>query len=366
MNARTSTPRWTAPSLLALALALGAAGCHAQASSPAAAAAGDPAPLAVKTTTAEAQPWPRTLALTGTLAANRDSDVAADALGKVIATFVERGTFVKKGAPLVMLDRRGAALGQEQARAQAALAERQLAQADSECARADRLFAGGAIHQAEHDRARTACEAARLQAAAAGAGARLAQKTLGDAVVRAPFAGLVVERHVTEGEFVRPDMRVVTLVEVEPLRLELAVPEAAFAQIADAQEVAFRVAAFPEETFRGRVRHVGGALRRSSRDLVVEAVVANADRRLRPGMFATADLVVGEAARVVVPAEALRPGSETTSDRVFVVKDGRVEERLVVVEARAGDRVALRGGLSPGERVVTPVSDALRDGLPVK
>jgi membrane fusion protein (multidrug efflux system) len=350
-----------------LALLAAAAGCEARASSPAGAtAASAPRALEVPTLVAESQPWPRTLALTGTLAANRDSDVAADAVGKVVATFVERGVFVKKGAPLVQLDRRSAALGEEQARAQAAIAQRQLALAETECARAERLFADGAIHRADHDRSRTACEAARLQATAAAAQARLAQKTMSDSIVRAPFAGLVAERHVTEGEYVRPDTRVVTLVEVEPLRLELSVPEAALAQITAAQEVAFRVAAFPGETWKGRVRYIGGALRRASRDLVVEAEVPNADRRLRPGMFATADLDVGAEPRVVLPAAAVRPGSEIAADRVFVVKNGQLEERLVHVAARAGDRVALRAGIAAGERVVAQATEALRDGLPVK
>lgn len=365
-TARESTYLPLATALLAVATV---AGCEARASQKAAAEA-PAAPLSVSTTEVATRPWPRTLTLTGTLAANRDSDVAADAMGKVVATFVERGQFIAKGAPLVQLDRRSAVLAEEQARAQAASAKAQLDLAERECARAETLFAQAAINRAEYDRAKAHCESARQSATATGAQARLAAKSLGDAIVRAPFAGMIVERTVTEGEYVRPDIRVVTLVDVDTLRLELQVPEAALARVTASQEVSFRVAAFPGETFTGQIRYVGGAVRRQSRDLLVEAVVANKDRRLRPGMFASAAVHLGEEPQIVVPVSAVRAGSEISSDRVFVVKNGRVEERLVSLGGHEGtgrdEIVAVRSGLAAGERVVVPATAELRDGLAVK
>ncbi|MCG5051836.1 MAG: efflux RND transporter periplasmic adaptor subunit [Myxococcales bacterium] len=357
------TARLTPRPRFALAF-LAVAGCAAEASLPVAPPAPSPA-TEVSTVTAVSQPWPRTLTLTGSLIANRDALVAADAAGKVIATHVERGSVVKKGAPLVSLDRRSAALAQEQAEAQAEIAKAQLALAKTECARTERLFAEGAINQAEYDRARTECEAARLRAASAGAQARLAGKSLGDAVVRAPFSGMVVEKFVTEGEYVRPDSRVIRLVEMNTLRLELAVPEAALAQVTASQDVHFQVAAFPAQTFSGRIRYVGSAVRQASRDLIVEALVDNAHGPLRPGMFATANVVLGERAHVVLPEAAVREGRNDESDRVFVVKNGLVEERLVHVSGRNGDRIALASGLSAGEAVVANAQGELHDGQAV-
>src|SRR5207247_7305129 len=94
---------------------------------------------------------PRTITLTGTLTANRESGVAADVVGKISAVYVERGSRVRAGAPLVRLDRRQAALIEEDARAQAAAAQTQATLAQSECARAAKLFHEGAINQAEYD-----------------------------------------------------------------------------------------------------------------------------------------------------------------------------------------------------------------------
>ena len=351
--------------LVALPLT-GAAGCARAGASerhlPAATAAAESA-VAVTTAVVAQKPIARALVLTGTLTPNRRSDVAADANGKVIAAPIERGAIVAAGATLVRLDRRGAALSDEEAQAQAASARTQQALADSECARADKLFNAGAITQAEHDRAHTQCDASRSMTTAAAARARMASKNLGDAVVRAPFRGVVADRLVSEGEYVHADTKVATVVEIDPLRLELTVPEAAVGTLARAKDVVFEVAAFPGETFHGRVRYVGPAVRRQSRDLLVEAVVANPQRRLLPGMFATARLVLGVEPRPVVPATAIKREAET--DRVYVVANGHAEERLVALGLRDGDAFAVMSGLNPGDRVIAPLRPGLRDGVSV-
>ena len=322
------------------------------------------ATVVVTTVKVTAQKVAQTQALTGTLTPNRKSDVAADATGKVAAILVERGTLLPSGAAIVRLDRRSAALVEEEAAAQAGAAKAQLALAERECARAEKLWAEGAINGAEHDRSLAQCAASRLQATAASARARLAGKSVGDAVVRAPFRGVVAERYVSEGEYVRPDTRVATLVEIDPLRLELSVPEAAVHALQKAAEVEFQVAAFPGETFHGKIRYIGPAVRRQSRDLLVEAVVPNKDRRLLPGMFATAQLAVGAGAQPVVPEAAIKHDSEV--DRVFVVAGDRLEERLVALGPRLGDAVAVQSGLRAGEQVVAPVTSDLRDGARVR
>jgi membrane fusion protein (multidrug efflux system) len=353
------------PLALLAALPLGgAAGCARAGASERAAGHDAEAALAVTTAVVARRPVTRALTLTGTLTPNRKSDVAADATGKVTAASIERGTVVAAGAALVRLDRRGAALTEEEARAQADAARTQQALADTECARADKLFAGGAINQAEHDRARAQCDAARAQALAASARARQASKSLGDAVVRAPFPGVIADRLVAEGEYVRPDTRVATLVEIDPLRLELSVPEAAVAALERSAQVDFEVAAFPGETFHGKVRYVGPSVRRQSRDLIVEAVVANPGRRLLPGMFATARLVLGQEPQPVVPAAACKRDGEV--DRVYVVANGRAEERLVSLGAREADGFTVLSGLAAGERVIAPLVPGLRDGAKVR
>jgi RND family efflux transporter MFP subunit len=306
--------------------------------------------------------------LTGTLLARRESDVAADASGKVLSATAERGELVKKGAVLALLDARTAALSAAEAHAQAKLSAAQESLAGADCQRADRLFEGGVISKAEYDRTRTSCTTAVHSTAAAGARAALAGKAVGDATIRAPFGGLIAERYVEAGEYVRADSRIVTIVDIDELRLELTVPESSVAAVAAGQQVDFQVQAFDGQSFGATVKHVGPAMRRASRDLVVEAIAANDDHRLRPGMFATARLRTGETKMAVVPKSALRKQGAT--QRAYVVANGRIEERVVSVReasiAGRGDLVAIPSGLRAGERVVTRIDEAIADGKRVE
>lgn len=325
-----------------------------------------PAEPKVRVTTAPAttRAVPRHLTLTGTLLANRHSELAADGAGKVLATFVERGEFVRAGAPIARLDARAAQLSRAEALAQAKGAEVQAMNARLECERAENLFAQQAISRAEYDRIKTGCSAASYTTDAAEARQGLASKAVSDALVRAPFAGMVAERFIELGEYVVPGKVVATIVELNPLRLELTVPEASVSAIQPDHPVEFTVASHPGERFVGKLRYVAPVVRRKSRDLVVEAIVDNPDSRLRPGMFATCRLPIGETRLPVVPAAAV--AGTPSSPRVFVVQDRRIEERVVQLGERMGDGVAVRQGLRDGEQVVVEPSAAVKDGAAVQ
>jgi len=319
----------------------------------------------VETVTATTRNIPRTIKLRGTLEANRNADVAADTSGKVSATFVERGTFVKKGAALARLDVTNAAFASTQAKADKESAEADALLADDELARTEKLVASGSIGDAELVRARARKTAAAQRVKAAGAHAALSAKSVGDGLVRAPFEGLVADRWIDEGEYVAPSMKVVTLLDVSTLRLKLFVPESAALAVREGQDVSFAVSSAPGKTFTGRVRYVGPQLHAASRELVAEAVVDNADRTLVPGGFATAHLAMGERPAVIVPRSALRKVGAST--RVFIVRDGRLEDRICEVEDAIGESPELEAhildGLKDGERVVVKPTPDLRDGL---
>ena len=347
-----------------LVLSLSVAACRG---SPAAATAAAPkpedaAPVAVQTAAVEQRQMPRFLPVTGSLRADRETEVAADAAGKVLETFVERGQAVRKGDPLVRLDVRTARLGETQARAQARLAEQNAEFAKQECARAEQLFKSNVIAQSDYDRRKTACQTSQESVASARAGAQLAEKGVSDAIVRAPFAGVIGERYVNAGQYVGPSSRVASLFVIDPLRLELNVPEAEVASVRRNLPVEFRVAAYAD-TFSGVVKFISPVVRAQSRDLVVEAVVPNKDARLRPGMFAAVKLRVGDAPLPVAPAQVLRRGEVASS--VFAVVDGRASERVVELgEARDGV-VAIVSGAKPGDKLVVSPDAKLRDGARV-
>ena len=327
----------------------------------------DPAeqPAKVATDTVAARPMPRYLALTGTLAANQSSQVAADGMGRVQKTFVERGGVVRAGDLLVQLDTRSARLSRSEADAQVGALRSQQEAAQRDCERASKLLEGGAIGRAEYDRLSAQCSSTGWSSEAAQARAELAAKALGDSAVRAPFSGMVVERFVSVGEYVRPGSTIATLVEVDPLRLQLTVPESEVARVRAGQAVSFEVSAFPGERFAGKVEHLAPSLRAATRDLVVEAVVRNPEHKLLPGMFALARIETERSEKPVVSASALR--GEGGNARLFAVVDKRLQERMVQLGEREGDLVAIEKGIAKGDRIAqNAASSELRDGLLVE
>ncbi|HEX8433468.1 efflux RND transporter periplasmic adaptor subunit [Archangium sp.] len=304
---------------------------------------------------------PRFLTLTGTLSAYEDSDVAAGATGKVVSVHVERGTVVRKGDVLVKLDARAASASLEDARAQVSLAKSQLELATAECERNEKLFASGTVSTADHDRAQAQCRNAAAQAASAAARLSLLEISATDATIRAPFDGVVAERVVSVGEFVRQDSKVVTLVSLDPLRLELTVPESSAAFLQKDQAVEFTLTAAPHVVHKTKVSFMGAGLRKGTRDLVVEALVPNKERSLLPGQFATAKVQLGEQQLPVVPRTAVLDAGGARR-KLFVVTDGRLEERMVQVSESAGDSLGVMAGVRTGERVVAVAREDLRDG----
>ena len=347
---------------LILPAVLLAVGCHRNADGPPMSAA--PAAISVNTVQVEARPMPKVLPLTGSLIANQSAGVAANASGRVLKTFVERGSLVKAGAPLIQLDSRSASLGQAEARANLRNAQTQAQLSDQQCARNQELFRRGAISKDEWERQSSQCLTSAGSADAARARADNAQHTLSDATVRAPFAGMVSERSVNVGEYVQPSTRVLTLVEVDPLRLQLTVSEADVGRVHEEQVVQFEVDAYPNELFSGTVKYIDPTVRTATRDMVVEATVPNTDRRLRPGMFASARLTLPEEPLPTVPKTSLRPLSDV--QHLFTVVDGHIEERIVQIGPTKDDMVAVLQGVKPGDKVVINPGDTVKDGLQVK
>jgi RND family efflux transporter MFP subunit len=251
--------------------------------------------------------------------------------------------------------------------------------AESEFARIRSLLDQKVVSQAEFEQRRTQVEAARQQykvavnaaeqsyrlLEAAGARVSLANKSMADTAVRAPFSGLVAERAVSVGDYVTKGTRVATVVSIDRLRVELTVPEQAVALIKVGQPVRLTVDAYPGETFAATVRFVSPALRVDQRALTVEAIVPNKDGRLKPGFFATALIEQGASAPALVAPEAAVETVSGTS-RVYVVKDGKTEERIVTLGEKVEGYVELTTGVAQGESLVAEPRGRITDGMAVK
>jgi membrane fusion protein (multidrug efflux system) len=324
---------------------------------------GETPPIAVKATPASAVKVPRVLTLSGSLTGAEQAQVAAGANGKVLATFVERGSVVKKGAVLAKLDTRVLGAQSEEAAAQIETLKAQQAQAQLDCDRTQHMFDKGAIAKADFDKAQTQCVTARWSLAAAEARKTQVAESMKDAQIRAPFSGLVVERAVTAGEYVHPDTRVVTLVSVDALRVELTVPESDVAHIKQGMAVEFQTSG-SDARHVGHIKYIGPSVRQQSRDAVVEATVDNPDHDLRPGMFVSARLALGEDTVPAVPKTAVR--ADGAQRRVFLVVNGRVEERIVQAGEERGGIVPVLNGVKVGDKVVENLTADVRDGARVK
>lgn len=357
---------------LSLALALGSvslagiSGCKSSSADvgPASAQAPAAAPVQVQTEAVALVEVPKTLRLTGTLRGNREADLAANATGRVLSVGIERGAQVKPGAVLATLDVRAATLTASEARAQAASARTQQDLARDECDVYAKLKERGALSDLEYSQRVAQCKVLPLTAEAATARAELAAQNVGDGIIRAPFAGIIAERFIEVGQYVRQDSKVATIVSLDPIRLELAVPEAEVSKVNQGAVVSFGVSAYPGRRFEGKIRFISGVVRSSTRDLVVEALVENQERLLLPGMFADVELTVGSQQLPSVPKAAVLQSEEQS--RLFVVANGRVEERVVAIGPAIGERVAVVRGVAVNDRVVASDPGKLTNGQTVQ
>lgn len=382
-----------------LVMALPLAACSRPDAEPVAARA--PEPVTVETVAVEARALPGALDVTGALMADAQTDVAAETEGRVVKVLIERGQVVEAGAVVARLDDQDAANQLREAQAVEAQTQAKLgltlgkpfdAQQTPEVRQArvtlermevdhkryDRLVQQGAVSRSEYDLKRNDYLAQKEQVEvklnearqlyqtlqAQGARVAMARKTLADTTIRAPYAGLIMEKLVHVGQYVPKGGKVAVLVRVDPLRVELAVPESAVSVVGRGQKVSFTVQTYPDRPFEGVVAYVGPALKADSRSLVVEAMVPNRRGELRPGLFATAriELPVG-APLPMAPAGAVR--TEAGVSRLFVVADGRAELRFVQLGRTLDGHVEVLRGLKVGDRVVTGAPAGLGDGAPV-
>jgi membrane fusion protein (multidrug efflux system) len=320
-------------------------------------------PAVVEDAPIEVRSMPRLLTLTGTVTADRQSEVAANVSGRVIATPIERGRQVKAGETLAIVDSKAAGFSVAATAAQAELAVTQVHQAEEDCARAERLYKEGAIAEAEYKRQQTQCKTQLLQATAARAQAELSAKLAGDTIIRAPFSGAIGERYVNAGEYVQPSSKVASIYAFDPVRVTVSVPEPAVGKVKEGQTLDLRVAAEPDRTYPATIVYLSPALRPNTRDLLVEAKAPNPDGTLRPGMFATVELTVGEERVPTVPEDALATAG--TVKKIFLARDGKAFEVVVRAGVKKDGRVAILETLDGKDRVIRRPPPGLRDGAAI-
>lgn len=192
----------------------------------------------------------------------------------------------------------------------------------------------------------------------------MAEKRLGDATLRTPIGGAVARRHVNPGEYVKENVAVFSIVRSDPLKYSGVVSEHAALEIRAGQAVRLEVDPVPGRAFTGRVTRVSPAVDVANRTVLLEAEVPNPDGLLKPGLFARGVLATRRDARVpFVPEAAVTTFAGIT--KVFVLADGKAQERSVKLGRKQDGMVEILEGVRPGEQVATSSLAQLYDGAGV-
>jgi membrane fusion protein (multidrug efflux system) len=305
------------------------------------------------------------ISATGELQAKDQAAVAAEVPGQVTSVLVEEGQPVEAGQIVLEIDPQKRELELTNAKAMLSQAQAALAEAERNHTRWKSLHEQNIAADARMDEVETARASARSQRDAAEAAVGVAERALGDASVRAPFAGFVATRKVSRGEFVQVGQTLFDLVALDPIDVEFHVPERDSARVAPDQAVAITVEPYPGETFTGRVTVVAPMIDPQTRTMRVEARVANSENRLRPGLFARVDLGVAmRKGLLLVPEEAVLQRAD--GEIVFrASRENKVERVLVKTGIHRDGLVEIATGLGAGDVVVTRGQSGLTDGIVV-
>jgi multidrug efflux pump subunit AcrA (membrane-fusion protein) len=374
------------------------------------------APVDVTTAAAIRRDLPRFFEATGSLAGDEQTDVAPQTSGKVVAVGVDIGSFVRRGQMLVKLDDAELKLRVEQVATQVEQAKAAVRQAEEKIGlrpgqkfdpnrvaevaaakvtfdlaernfgRAEKLIESGDVSRSFYDEQRArrdqsreqyevalaqarqnyaAVDVARTNVANAESQLAIARKNLSYAVIPAPIDGFVAERTADLGEYVSPQQKVATIVRTNPLRIKIDIPEQAISEVKVGQSVSVTTSAWPDKNFAGRVARIAPNVSAQSRTLSVEAEIENSSGALKPGQFATVRILQERNEPVVlVPARAVV--TEAGVSRLFVIKDGRAEQRVIQIGQTEGDLIEVKNGVAADEQVATSGLERLSDGVAVK
>jgi RND family efflux transporter MFP subunit len=184
-------------------------------------------------------------------------------------------------------------------------------------------------------------------------------------VIPSPIDGFVTERTADLGEYVSPQQKVATIVRTNPLRIRIDIPEQAISAVRVGQSVSITTSAWPDKNFSGRVARIAPNVSATSRTLTVEAEIENNGGALKPGQFATVRILQERAEpAVLIPARAVL--TEAGVSRVYVIKNGHAEQRLVQTGQTENDLIEVKTGVAADEQVATSNLEQLTDGIAIK
>ena len=231
-----------------------------------------------------------TIVATGEFVSPVRSELAAKLPGRVGKMYVDEGSLVRKGQPVLELETDYTRLNLQRAEADAQRAAAAEADAERDLTRKKELIAKDSIPRATYDRSASAYDQARAGHASAVAQANMYRQQMSDSVLRSPIDGVVAEKRTDIGQRLGDNTVALVVVQTSPLKLRFRVPEKYLAEVHRGQEVKASVDPYPGLVFAGRVTVVGGVIDPATRSFTVETEFPNRDGKLRPGLFARVEM----------------------------------------------------------------------------
>ena len=301
---------------------------------------------------------------TGTLKADEEVIVSSEVDGIVKNIKVEEGYAVVQGTLLAEINQIDYVLEEKRADAALKQAQASLANAKAEYQRKESLFKEALVTKQQFDDISTRVALAEADLARARASLDTSRERLSRTKIYSPLHGMVKEKKVSVGDYVRNGSPLFQLIKIDRLKLTFTVSEKDIADLKTGQEVVFTVDSFPDKKFKGRLNLIYPNVEERTRTLQAEAIVPNTGRLLKPGFFARISIYTAAPREAVVaPLTSLMYDNSTIS--IFVVEGNIAHQRIIKTGGKYGENVEVIEGLKEKEQVVTVGQNNLSEGVKV-
>lgn len=273
----------------------------------------------------------------GSIEANESVELSTEATGIVTEIYIDEGNRVNRGELLVKIN-------DSELQAQLQRASFRLNLAEQREERQRRLLERGGISQDDYDATLNEVNVLRSEM-------QLIDAQIEKTEIRAPFNGIVGLKYVSPGSYIGPGTRIASLQEIDPVKINFSVPERYLAKVSPGDQILFNVQGV-DSTFTGEVYAVEPRIETQTRTLQVRAISQNDDELLYPGAFANIELILDEIDdALMIPTIAIMP--ELNRQKVFVIRDGAVEQVFISTGIRTSSKVQVLSGLERGDVIMT-------------
>lgn len=284
---------------------------------------------------------------TSTVQANVVNNIAPQAGSRIVKVNVEVGDFVRQGQVLAEMDSNNLMQSRLKMRNDS-----------TELTRLKALHEAGALSQSDYDQIKMAYEVSK----------RSYENLLENTILKSPVTGVVTARNYDKGDMYTMSQPLFTVQQIVPVKMYIGVSESEYTKVKPGQKVTLTTEAFPGRVFSGKVVRLYPVIDPATHTFKVEIRVDNADKALRPGMFAKVTLNLGVNSSVVVPDAAIvkQIGSGDRFVYVYDPATSAVDYRKVILGVRMGNEVEILEGLEDGAQIVTAGQIRLKDGVKVR